>query len=936
MSETPPEVSVTPARKAFFSGASIVWLIPLLALVVALAVAWRSYNERGPEIKIEFESGAGIAAGQTELKYRNITVGRVENVGFTEGLGKVVATVRVDKAVAPFIDSSAVFWIVEPEVTLQGVSGLSTVLSGVYIEGSWDDDPGQVQYRFQGSSGAPLIRPGQSGLQIAFRSTATGQLTDNAPILFKGIEVGRVGRAKIAPGGKFAIAEALIFEEHRDLINQSTRFWDTSGFSVSLGTAGAEIDFSSLATLLGGGITFDTFVSGGDRVQDGMIFDIYATKEAARSSVFNASEVEPLELAIIFDDNVSGLSVGAPVELSGLNIGRVETLSGIVDYNQFGDSRVRLNATIAIQPARLGLPGEVTANSALAFLEERVANGLRARLASASLLTGGLKVELVDVENPDPARISNLPNELPVLPTTESETSDAAATVEGVFTRINNLPIEELLNSAIGFLNSADRLISNENLRETPQDVRTLLGDLSGLVNSQEVQNVPVSLNATLTRVEQLVTQLEEERLAQRLVSAIDAAMAAAENVGNSVEGVPELVENLQGVAAKAEALNVEELITAAVGLVESLDTILASEAATALPASLRTAIEEVTGTLTDLREGGAVDNINGTLAAARQAADNVVITTQSLPDLTARLNDVLDTAAEAVGSINSSVEGVPALVERIENVAAKAESLQVEELLAEVTDLVRSADAVLASEAAVALPESLKEAIDQINGTLKELRDGGAVRDINQTLASARTAAANIANSSNELPEITARLNAVLDEAANAAASVTSSVDGVPELVERIQAIAAKAESLAVEELLAELTELTRSADAIVSTEDAVALPGALKNALDEVNLTLLELREGGAVENVNRTLDSARTAADSIAASAGSLPQIVERLTALFAQASRTIEGYDQGAELSRSARETLRDIQKAADALASLARTIERNPNSLLLGR
>jgi len=97
-----------------------------------------------------------------------------------------------------------------------------------------------------------------------------------------------------------------------------------------------------------------------------------------------------------------------------------------------------------------------------------------------------------------------------------------------------------------------------------------------------------------------------------------------------------------------------------------------------------------------------------------------------------------------------------------------------------------------------------------------------------------------------------------------------------------------------------------------------------------------LQELREGGAIENVNQTLASARNAADNIAVSAKDLPQIVDRLSALFDQASRTIEGYDEGEKISRSAQETMRDIQKAADALASLAKTIERNPNSLLLGR
>jgi len=694
MTETPPDVPISPARKMFLSGASFIWLIPILALIVALFVAYRSYSERGPVIIVEFENGSGIAAGETELRFRDVTVGVVEKVGFTSGLDKVTAHIRVEKDVAPYIDSGAVFWVVQPEVTAQGITGLSTVLSGVYIEGSWDRQVGPVAARFQGASTVPLIRPGQGGLEIAFRSTANGDLTDNAPILYKGIEVGRVGYAKIAPRGNFAIVEALIFEEHRGLINDSTRFWDASGFSVNIGPAGAEIDFSSLATLVGGGVTFDTFVSGGAPVSDGTVFEIYPDKETARNSVFNASEVDPLKMSVVFDDNISGLIVGAPVELSGLEIGEVDTLSGLVDRERFGDSRVRLNAILSIQPAHLGLRGEVTAQTALAFLKERVSDGLRARLASASLLTGGLKVEMVIVDDAEEAALEETENGLVVMPTTESDVSDAAATVEGVFTRINSLPIEELLSSAISFLNSAEAFVSDEDLRETPQDVRTLLGELTGLVSSEDVKNVPVALNATLSKIEQLVAQLEQERIVERL--------------GNALEGASEAAE------------------------------------------------------------------------------------------------------------------------------------------------------------------------------------------------------------------------------------SVSSSVAGVPELVEQIQAVAAKAESLEVEELVVALTELTESADAVIGTEDAVALPGSLKRALDEVNYTLEELREGGAVENVNSALASARNAADNIALTAKDLPQVVNRLTALFAQAGRTIEGYDKGEQLSRGAERTLREIQKAAEALASLARTIERNPNSLLLGR
>ncbi len=817
MSEDLPEVSVSPARKVFWSGASVVWIIPLLALCAALYVAWQSFNDRGPLVMIEFQQGAGIKAGETELRYRDVTVGVVEKVGFTEGLERVTASVRVDKGVAPFIDSGAVFWIVQPEVSAQGITGLSTVLSGVYIEGSWDDVPGPSLGRFQGSSEAPLIRPGQSGLQIAFRTVANGQLTDNAPILFKGIEVGRVGRASIAPRGNFAIVEALIFEEHRDLINESTRFWDTSGFSVNIGPSGAEIDFSSIATLVGGGVTFDTFVSGGGPVQDGTVFEVFPDKESARNSLFNASAVDPLEISVIFDDNVSGLTVGAPVELSGLKIGEVSTISGIVDVDQFGDNRVRLNANLSIQPARLGLPGAVTAESALTFLQSRVAAGLRARLASASLLTGGLKVEFLMVNDAQPALLRSPDGGFPVMPTTENETSDAAATVEGVFTRINNLPIEELLNSAIVFLDSAEAFISNEDLRETPTDVRALLAELQGLVSSDDIRNIPVSVNATLSRVEDLVTDIEEQEIARRLAEVLDGAAGAVSAVETSVAGLPDLLAQIEAVAAKAEGLAIEELITELTALSNSAEAFIASEGVTTLPAAARDALNEVDTLLTELR-----------------------------------------------GYIGSEV-------------------------------------------------------VQQIPATL------------NNTLKRVETLVAQL-----ETEQVAAKLSQALQGAVDAASAVESSVEGVPELVAQIEAVAAKAETLAVDELLNELTALTASADAVIATEDARALPGSLKRALDEVNYTLQELREGGAIDNVNRTLASARNAADNIAVSAQDLPQIVDRLTALFAQAGRTIEGYNRGDELTRSAQSALRDIQKAADALASLARTIERNPNSLLLGR
>ena len=138
------------------------------------------------------------------------------------------------------------------------------------------------------------------------------------------------------------------------------------------------------------------------------------------------------------------------------------------------------------------------------------------------------------------------------------------------------------------------------------------------------------------------------------------------------------------------------------------------------------------------------------------------------------------------------------------------------------------------------------------------------------------------------------------------------------------------------LEELTEQLTELLGSADAILGTPAAQDLPASLGAALDELNAPLAELREGGAVRTVNATLSSAREAADAVALSSKDLPALVERITDVFDQASRTIEGYNRGDVLSRDAQAALRDISEAADAITSLVRLLERNPSALIRGR
>ncbi|MEL7211623.1 MAG: MlaD family protein [Pseudomonadota bacterium] len=648
MSETPPPVPIEPARRSWVERVSVVWVVPIIALLIALGVAYSSYADRGPLIEITFETAAGVKANQTELHYRDVVVGLVEEVRFTDDLGAVVAVVRVDKDVAPFIDSSARFWVVRPEVTTQGVSGLDTVLNGVYIEGSWDNVPDEERRSFVGLTDAPLIRPGRPGLELGLRAVGDTVLNGDTPIFFRGVEVGRMGTARISRDGGFTIAEAIIYEPYDRLISDATRFWDSSGFTFSLGPAGAELDFTSLASLVGGGVTFDTFISGGAPAQDGDVFDVFAERTTARASVFNVSDVEPLNINVIFEENVAGLAVGAPVELNGLRIGEVSNVNGLVDRARFGDARVRLIVTLSIQPARLGLQGEATAQNALDFLTGRVVSGLRARLASAGLLSGGLKVEFVMLEDAEFVMLDRSAEPFPVMPVTDSEISDVTVSAEGALERISALPVEELLNSAIDFLNAGTALVADQALQDTPEEIQALIGDMRGLVGSEAAQNVPVLMEAALQRIEAVARQLEEDRAVARVLAAVDAATEAA-------SGVPDLVAELNRVAATAAELPLETLVTELTDLVDAAEDVIDTEDARALPGDLSAALAELQATLTELREGGAVANVNAAMSSARQAADQVALSAQDLPRLLQRMNTVLSQASTTLQSYDES-----------------------------------------------------------------------------------------------------------------------------------------------------------------------------------------------------------------------------------------------------------------------------------------
>ncbi|KIC37050.1 paraquat-inducible protein B [Leisingera sp. ANG-M7] len=643
-------MNIKARRPSPWRNLSFVWLVPLTALAVSLGVAWQAYSERGVLITITFENASGVAANETTVRYRDVVIGRVEKVGFADDLSKVSVQARIDKDIAPYLDADANFWVVRPEVSARGISGLSTVLSGVYIEGSWDQELGTAQTAFQGADGPPLEQPGRGGRRITLRTDDGRMISEGAPVLFRGIEVGRLETPRLTVSGDSIVVDAFIEAPHDRRINSATRFWDSSGFSVSIGPSGLSLDVDSIASLVAGGIEFDSVFDGGQAVGPGTVFDIHTDEAAARRTAFARTLSGGVAVAVAFDESVAGLASGAEVQLRGVKVGEVSSLNATIQSGS-DEAEVRLIAKLLLEPALMGLPRGAGEAEALDFLEQAVAGGLRARLASAGLFSSELLVDLVTLEDAGPAAFNREAEPFPELPSAPSDLPDFTATAEGALERISELPVEELMAQAIATLASIENLAAADSTRQAPAAAVALLEDTRALLTDPGTRALPGELQAAVADVRALLAELQQGQAAANLAAALEKGSAAAAGIADAAEDLPALISAFNALAAKANSLETEELISSARQLMNSADALIGTEGARALPPALTGALDEMRATLEELRRGGLVENANATMASARGAADAVAAAAKGLPALSARLERLVAQSEALIAS---------------------------------------------------------------------------------------------------------------------------------------------------------------------------------------------------------------------------------------------------------------------------------------------
>jgi paraquat-inducible protein B len=467
-------------------GISLVWIVPIVAVLVGISLVVHNVMQEGPTIIVNFKTGSGLTANKTEVKYRNVVIGQVTDVELSGDQKSVDATIKLSKQAETFTREDSQFWVVRPRIGAGGVSGIDTLLSGDYIGADVGQSDGRAK-NFKGLENPPPITYGEPGKRFMLHAPDLGSLDIGSPVYYRKIPVGQVVTYALNPEGKGVDIEVFIHAPNDAFVTENTRFWNASGIDINVGANGFAVKTESLSTLLVGGIAFRApdYSPNDVAAADDKDFELFADQQSALAPPNGKAQY----MVLRFEQSLRGLKVDAPVEFLGMEIGRV------VGINLDFDAKKRtfpLNVGIVIYPQRLGQaykkmltefkhdPNDEAAG--IRLLGTFIDNGLRAQARSGNLLTGQLYVALDFF--PKAEKVAFDPSARPVvLPTVPGSLEQLQEKLEAVVDKLNKLPVDRIASNLDSNLIELRKGLTQFNAKTLP-GVQSTLADVSKTLQS--------------------------------------------------------------------------------------------------------------------------------------------------------------------------------------------------------------------------------------------------------------------------------------------------------------------------------------------------------------------------------------------------------------------------------------------------------------------
>ncbi len=496
---------------------SIIWLIPLLTLCVGLWLIVKTIQEQGPEITITLQTAEGIEAGKTPIKYKDVQIGMVEEIKFTKGFKHVVLKARLKPEAESFLHRDTRFWVVRPQLSLRGVSGLGTLVSGSYIE--IDPGLGARQYHFKGLDEAPIVKSDVDGLRVTLISKKLGSLDIGSPVYYQGIQAGEVLGYELSNDKHSIFVHAFVRAPYDELVHGNSHFWNVSGINLSMGADGFQLQTSSLQSMLYGGISFDSQNRPDSPNEDAeqLVFTLFENYD----DIIAKTYTRKFRFIVFFDGSVRGLSVGAPVEFKGIQVGLVTDVRLEFDSS---DASFQIPVMLEIEPERIVESNAESEISSVEVLASLVARGLRAQLQTGNLLTGKLYVAL-DMHPDTPIRfLANKGSQLPEIPSIPGGFDQITTSLQSILAKLDRVQTDKIGNDLAALVHSSNNLINGPATAQSIGDLRASLKSFRHVIESLDQHAEPMAENLHQALNSGRTTLEEAEKTLHNINNSLDPA----------------------------------------------------------------------------------------------------------------------------------------------------------------------------------------------------------------------------------------------------------------------------------------------------------------------------------------------------------------------------------------------------------------------------
>ena len=491
-----------------------IWIVPFIAMLIALWLAYQYYTKIGPTILINFKSNAGLIANQSQLKLRDVTIGMVSNISLSEDGNGVQVKVKVNKEVAEYLNEKAKFWIVHADVGSHGISGLDTLLSGSYIELNGQKEE-ETKHQFIGLE-KPYIDKDAKGSYYILSAPHSNDITEGSNVYYRMIKVGRVERVAISPDGKKVNFTIFIKEQYTPFINNKSHFYTNSNFSVDLSQGKLDMNIASFSQLVHGGISVYTPLqslninSNQSKETQRKVYPLFKSLNEMKSKHLKLGSSDKV-YAFKFLEKSTKLEIGSPVEFNGFQVGYITDIE-----NYFSNSSHQVESIIfaIIHTESFTGKNEEIGDEVISKL---VSNGLKASINSSIPMIGSDFIELVFDKNSSATIITN--DQYDLFPTIKKEaSSNILDETKKLIKKLEKLPLENLLISADKLLKDTNAPVQDllkelkrttKSIKNTVQNFNTSVSNINSLTAQESLQNLPLELTQTLQELNDTLTTFQ-------------------------------------------------------------------------------------------------------------------------------------------------------------------------------------------------------------------------------------------------------------------------------------------------------------------------------------------------------------------------------------------------------------------------------------------